>query len=118
MKTSTQTILSTKIAMTASAIAAIACISIAAATTFIKVEVASPMMVKNEVINVVIEGKRMTPEQKLAYDLEAQEGSSEIAIVIIRATRLSNAEKMQMDKQDLVMQASINSKISRHQIDG
>jgi hypothetical protein len=118
MKTSTQTIYSAKFAMTTSAIAAIACISIAAATSFTKIEVTSPLMVKNDVMSVVIEGKRMSPEQKLAYDLESQEEGSTIATVIIRAKRLSDKEKIQMDKQDLVMQASINSKISRTQIDG
>lgn len=118
MKTSTQTIFNTKLAMTASVIAAIACISIAAATSFTKVEVASPMMANNDVISIVIEGKRMTAEQKLAYDLNLQENGFAMTTIVIRAKRLSEEQKLQMDQQDLMMQASIKSKANRHQING
>lgn len=118
MKTSTQTIFSTKLAMTASVIAAIACISIAAASTFTKVDSVSPLMAKNDVMSVVIEGKRMTAEQKLAYDLDVQEDSSAVTTVVIRAKRLSEEQKLQMDQQDIAMQASVNSKVSRSQVNG
>lgn len=93
-----------------------ALISFATAATFSKVE--PTISAQNDVVSVSIVGKRMTPEQKLSFDLEQLEGTNSMHQVVISAKRLTAEEKLQMDQQDRALQTSLNTKVARHSING
>lgn len=55
---------------------------------------------------VTIVAKRMTPEQKLAFDLQ----STGMQTVVISAKRLTPEQKIALEQQDLAWQAATKSK--------
>ncbi|MBR7800419.1 hypothetical protein [Undibacterium fentianense] len=61
---------------------------------------------KTSMQKVTIAAKRMSPEEKLAYDLQ----SSGMQTVVISAKRLSPEQKVAMDEQDRAWQAATKAK--------
>ncbi len=61
---------------------------------------------KQKIQKVMVAAKRMTPEEKLAFDLQ----STGMQTVIISAKRLTAEQKIAMDEQDRAWQTAAKNK--------
>lgn len=66
------------------------------------------------IASVTVSAKRMSAEQKLAFDLENQG----MQTVVISARRLSSEQKLAMAQEDLAIQAALARKSARTQNNG
>lgn len=65
----------------------------------------------SNIASVTVSAKRMSPEQKLAFDLESQG----VQTVVITSKRLSPQQKLAMAQEDRAMQVALAQKRLRTQ---
>jgi hypothetical protein len=84
-------------------VSVVAAMSVATAYQATQEQVATP---KQKIQKVTIAAKRMSPEEKLIFDLQ----STGMHTVVISAKRLTAEQKVAMDEQDRAWQATAKSK--------
>lgn len=74
----------------------------------------------SEVASVTVVAKRMSAEQKLAYDLETQTAKVADAVhtVVISSKRLSAEQKLAMDREDKAMQTVVVRQLAQAKNNG
>jgi uncharacterized membrane protein YkvI len=103
-----KTALNSKVIVTVAAVAA--AISLVAAFQASK----KVQMPANEIQTVTVSAKRMTVEQKMAFDLQ----STGMQTIVISAKRLTPAQKNAIDEQDRVWQAATTAETAPNKVNG